>query len=127
MDFQPVEKWGEFFHVDETEISKESLGSVMVTDLDLLYKLILIINCEENVVAYQDLIIPMTTLIQKLKDKKKLRPVLESTRDRESITSEQSRLVKLLGTDYKANYIEDILKKRYKMQIRSKTIPYVSC
>ena len=84
------------FHVDETEMSKDSLGFDMIIGLDLLCDLGLIINCEEKVVEWQDLKIPMTTSVSKSENKKQLRAVLESTREPESTKSERSRLVKIL-------------------------------
>ena len=63
-------------HVDETEMSTDSLGYDMIIGLDLLCELGLIINCEEKVVEWQDLKIPMTTPVTKFKNKKQLRVVL---------------------------------------------------
>ena len=82
----------------------------MVIGLDLLCELYLIINCEEKVVEWQDLKIPMTTSVSKFENKKQLRAVLESTREPESTKSERSRLVKILDADYKPADIEDIVK-----------------
>ena len=76
------------FHVDETEMSKDSLGYDMIIGLDLLCELGLIINCEDKVVEWQDLKIPMTTPVTKFKNKKQLRAVLESTQEPESTKSE---------------------------------------
>ena len=58
------------FHVDEAEMSKDSLGYDMIIGLDLLCELGLIINCEDKVVEWQDLKIPMTTPVTKFKNKK---------------------------------------------------------
>ena len=99
------------FHVDETEMSKDSLGYDMIIGLDLLCELGLIINCEEKVVEWQDLKIPMTTPVTKFKNKKQLRAVLESTQEPESTKSERSRLVKILDADYKPADIDDIVMK----------------
>ena len=40
------------FHVDESEISKESLGFDMVVGLDFLCELGLISNCEKKMVEW---------------------------------------------------------------------------
>ena len=99
------------FHADKTEMSKDSLGYDMIIGLDLLCELGLIINCEEKVVEWQDLKIPMTTPVTKFKNKKQLRAVLESTQEPESTKSERSRLVKILDADYKPADIDDIVMK----------------
>ena len=83
----------------------------MIIGLDLLCDLGLIINCEEKVAEWQDLKIPMTTLVTKFKNKKQLRAVLESTKEPESTKSEHSRLVKILDADYKPADINDIVMK----------------
>ena len=100
-------KWN--LHVDETEISKDSLGYDMIIDLDIICELGLIINGEEKLVECQNLRIPMTTSILEFKNKKQLGAVLENTREPESKKSERSRLVKILDADYKPADIEDIV------------------
>ena len=50
-------------HVDETKMSKESLGFYTMIGLYLLFELGLIINYEEKVDEWQDLKMPMTTSI----------------------------------------------------------------
>ena len=49
---------------------KESLGFDMVIGLELLYELGLIMYCEEKVVEWQDLNIPMTISNSKFENKK---------------------------------------------------------
>ena len=83
----------------------------MIIGLDLLCELGLIINCEEKVVEWQDLKIPMTTPVTKFKNKKQLRTVLESIKELESTKFERSRLVKILDADYKPTDIDDIVMK----------------
>ena len=48
---------------------KKLLGYDMIIGLDLIYELGLIINCEEKVVEWQDLKIPMTTPVTKFKNR----------------------------------------------------------
>ena len=58
-------KWK--YHVDKTEMSTNLLGYDMIIGLDLICELGLIINCEEKVVEWQELIIHMTTPVSTFK------------------------------------------------------------
>ena len=92
-------------------MSKDLLGYGMIIGLDLLCELGLIINRKEKVIQWQDLKIPMTTPVTNFKNRKKLRAVLESTKEPESTKSERSRLVKILDADYIPVDIDDIVMK----------------
>ena len=48
------------FHVNESDVSKRSLGYDVIY-LDLMYELVLIINCKNKVVEWDEIKIPMTS------------------------------------------------------------------
>ena len=93
----------------------------MIIGLDLMSELGLIINCEDKIVEWKELKIPMTTASTKFKNKQQLNAMLESTQEPKSTRSEQSRLVKILDADYKPANLDEIVSQAENLNSTEKT------
>ena len=62
----------------------------------------------------------------KFENKQHLDAILESTQEPKSIKSEQSRLIKILDTDYKPANLDEIVGQQDNLN-EEQNVPYESC